>query len=267
MLFAPATRLLAVLVFYCTNHSTTGKEANQKNITQVFGYEIVYKMMELPEPAICWLVENSASNEELARLSNVSKKWRSLAVDAIINQAKKSLNGEQESEEELLLLPSLVRCLMRQELSDSRDIETYCVSWFHPDGIQSQLLPIDPTNDTDEEDDEMMREYHQREGSPEHFAPSGQESYVGSEEERDSRRVRSKSPNAVAASALARRNEKSHEGYVPCMYQWNSYQEANQILRPFGFSSQFIQVSGALKNKNILSLVTAVIIRYTHKFL
>jgi hypothetical protein len=204
-------------------------------------------MMELPEPAIRWLVENSASNEELAHLSNVSKKWRSLAVDAIINQAKKSLNGEQESEQKLLLLPSLVRCLMRQELSDSRDrdIETYCLSWFHPDGIQSQLLPIDPTNDTDEEEDEMMRGYRQREGSPEHFAPSGQESYVGSEEERDSRRLRSKSPNALAPSALSRRSEKSHEDYVHCMYQWNSYQEANQILRPFGFSSQFIQVSGA----------------------
>jgi hypothetical protein len=222
-------------------------------------------MMELPEPAIRWLVENSASNEELARLSNVSKKWRSMVVDAIINQAKKSLNGEQESVEELLLLPSLVRCLMRQELSDSRDIETYCLSWFHPDGIQSQLLPIDPTNDTDEEEDKMIRGYRQREGSPEHFAPSGHESYVGSEEERDSRNFRSKLENA--ASALSRRNEKSHEDHVHCMYQWNSYQEANQILRPFGFSSQFIQVSGALKKKNILSLVTAVIIRCTHKFL
>jgi hypothetical protein len=223
-------------------------------------------MMELPEPAIRWLVENSASNEELARLSNVSKKWRSMVVDAIINQAKKSLNGEQESVEELLLLPSLVRCLMRQELSDSRDIETYCLSWFHPDGIQSQLLPIDPTNDTDEEEDEMMRGYRQREDSTEVFAPSGHESYVGSEEEKDSQRLRTKSPNAVAASALSGRNEKSKD-YVHCMYQWNSYQEAHQILRPFGFSSQFIQVSGALKKKNILSLVTAVIIRCTHKFL
>jgi hypothetical protein len=202
-------------------------------------------MMELPEPAIRWLVENSASNEELARLSNVSKKWRSLAVDAIINQAKNSLNGEQESEKELLLLPSLVRCLMRQELlSDSRDNETYCLTWFHPDGIQSQLLPVDPTNDTDEEENEMMRAYREREDSTEHFAPSGHESYVGSEEEKDSQRFRTKSPNAVAASALSKSQD-----YVHCMYQWNSYQEAHEILRPFGFSSRFIQVSGASKRK------------------
>lgn len=196
-------------------------------------------------PAIRWLVEHAASNEELARLSNVSNNWRMIVGDTILDEAKKSLSGKENSVYSLLLLPSLVRSLMRQELADSRDVETFCLSWFHPEGIQSKQLPLDPTNDTDEEEDEMMKGYHKRGDSPEHFAPSGQESYVGSEEERSSpsRRRRSKSPNPVTAFGG---DEKSKEDYVHCLYQWNSYKEAKEILHPFGFSAQFIQVSDTL---------------------
>eukprot|EP00980_Cylindrotheca_fusiformis_P025338 scaffold13478_cov132-Cylindrotheca_fusiformis.AAC.31 len=202
--------------------------------------------MELPEPAIRWLVQNAASNEELARLSNVSKKWRSSTAAAILDQARKSLSGEQK-QNSLLLLPSFVSALLRQGKAGSRDNETFCLSWFHPAGIESRQLPLDPANDTDEEEDEMMNG-GQRGDSPEHFAPSGHESYVGSEEERTSppRRRSSKSANDGAASAGSRSWVKTQEGYVHCMHQWNSYKEADEVLGPFGFSSQFVQVSHSL---------------------
>ena len=197
--------------------------------------------MELPEPAIRWLAEHASSNTELACLSNVCKKWREIVTDALIKQAQEP-PVRRDGSSKFLLLPSLLRCVMRQELSDEQDVETYCLSWFHPDGILSKQLPLDPMDESDEEHDEIVNLQGERSHSPRHFAPSGQESYVGSEDEaKNARKYGSRSPTPLLAGL--RRNEISGSDYAYCLYQWNSYREAIDILCPFGYAPSFVQVS------------------------
>jgi hypothetical protein len=127
-------------------------------------------------------------------------------------------------------------------MDDDPNTETYCLTWFHPAGILSKQLPLDPMNDSDDEGDFPYLTNNRGE-SPQHFAPNGQESYLGSEDEKNAsrRQQSSRSPTPLTASGL-RRNEKIGDKYVSCMYQWNSYQEAKDILYPFGFSYNFIKV-------------------------
>ncbi|KAL3943563.1 MAG: hypothetical protein SGBAC_002380 [Bacillariaceae sp.] len=191
--------------------------------------------MDLPEPAFRWLLQNAASNAELANISNVCRTWREKISDEIVKQAE---NSERYKEQHILLLPSVLRCIIRDELTDKGSAETFCLSWFHPYGIQTKQIPLDPAYDTEDDEDEMV--YRARRiGSPNHFAPSGQASYVGSEEEG---KPGDRKPNSrMIASVGSRNNHRPKCEYVHCMYQWDSYKEAMEVLRPFGFASSFVQ--------------------------
>lgn len=207
--------------------------------------------MDLPEPVFRWLLENAASNEELASISNVCRSWREHISNALWKQAEveASGNGNLENKRQYLLLPSILRCLIRGDLSNKGDAETFCLSWFHPYGIQTRQLPLDPsydTDDDDEEDDRMAYKGSRRIGSPNHFAPSGQTSYVGSEEEG---KPGDRKPSLRRMTSMGSRHSRKPKcEYVQCMYQWNSYREANEILRPFGFTSSFVEVSSLALN-------------------
>ncbi|OEU20741.1 hypothetical protein FRACYDRAFT_234372 [Fragilariopsis cylindrus CCMP1102] len=94
--------------------------------------------MTIPLPCLVWIVYNASTNVELATLSNVSHSWREIVVQCIIRAVGE---GEEEEEEE------------EEEGRRQRQIEeeTYCVAWFHPDGIKFKQLPIledDNNNDT-----------------------------------------------------------------------------------------------------------------------
>jgi hypothetical protein len=138
--------------------------------------------MDLPETAIQWLVSHASSNTELARLSNVCRKWRQIAIKTVLEQAQRSLDDDESSDQpsSLLLLPSMVRFLLCQEKSVDNQVESYCLSWFHPLGIEFKQLSIDPLDDTDDsdEEDEIMWSRNHRGPSPQPFAPSGRQSYA-----------------------------------------------------------------------------------------
>jgi hypothetical protein len=202
-------------------------------------------MMDLPEPAIRWLVCHVSSNAELACLSNVSKKWREIVIKTILDQAKSSLeDGGNAKRSSLLLLPSMVRFLLCHQRSSDNKVESYCLSWFHPDGIEFKQLAIDPMDDSDDEDEIMYARDH-RGDSPQPFAPSGEQSYAGSEEEgKASRRHGSRSPTPLLAAVGAGLRRLEAPGkHLNCMYQWNGYREANEVLRPFGYANDFVRVS------------------------
>lgn len=190
--------------------------------------------MELPEPAIKWLAQHSSSNTELACLSNVCERWREIVAAALLEVAAKPVDQDESSK--FLLLPSLLRSLMRQELEDEQDVETYCLSWLHPEGMLSQQLAVDPMDESDVDIDDIKSLRGERPASPQHFAPSGHESYVGSEDE-----ATKKSRKQGPLLAKLRRNELSGSNLVYCLYQWNSYKEATDILRPFGYSPTFVR--------------------------
>jgi hypothetical protein len=201
--------------------------------------------MEVPDLAIQWLVKYASSNTELAAISNVSRKWRQIAVQVILEQAADALSQESEQKDKLLLLPSMIRYLISQEKSTDNEIESYCIAWFHPDGMEIKQLSIDE-DDSDSDD----YQYGQGDDSDEPFAPSGGAGYAGSDNEKkkgSSRRRRSKSPTPLMATVSAGlRQQDKTDSQVSCMYQWNGYKEAMDILKPFGFETRFVEVSACL---------------------
>lgn len=205
--------------------------------------------MELPDAAIRWLVQSAANNWELACLSNVCRKWRTVAVAVVLEQGHDALNNDDHGGSNLLLLASMVRFLLCRQRSTDYNIESFCIAWFHPLGMEIKQLSIDGNHDSDVDEEEAaaMRARDHREISPEPFAPSGGPSYAGSEEEAKGKRRaigRSRSPTPLlAAVGAGLRDLETQRNYANCMYQWNGYQDANEILKPFGYCSNFVNVS------------------------
>jgi hypothetical protein len=212
--------------------------------------------MELPEEAIRHLVRSAGTNWELACLSNVSRKWREIAVSVILEQGHDALKGSSDAdadESRLLLLPSMVRYVLCQQKSTDNDVESFCIAWFHPDGMEIKQLSLDAadaSHDESETDhaDSMWPSDHRHDHSPEPFAPSGGPSYAGSEEEGKGpnrrNRVRSGSPTPLfAAVGAGLKKLQTATEHVSCMYQWNGYKEAMDVLKPFGYARRFVEVS------------------------
>ena len=188
-------------------------------------------------------------------------------VTTILDQAENSLLlsgkkkkknlGNNNASSSLLLVPSMVRYILSQKTSIDNKMEEYCICWFHPDGIEFMKLPLDASMDDSDDDDDQVMYYsgdnHRHlsrggENSPQAFAPSGQQSYAGSEEEGGKvTKRRSKSPSTLvtAVGTSLRRNNNTNDPsarYVNCVYQWNGYKEAIEVLTPFGYSIDFVKV-------------------------
>jgi len=203
--------------------------------------------MTIPLPCLVWIVYNASTNVELATLSNVSHSWREIVVQCIIRAV-----GEEEEEEEgrvlsalipppslfcRLLLPSMIRYYFCQNSSRSHssqekyheqkykqqqqiEEETYCVAWFHPDGIKFKQLPIledDNNNDTLD-----LGERNQNTG--------------GSMASKQS----TSSPSRSVDVAHNRQNNDKTIETISCVYQWNGYSAAIDVLKPFGYTPSFL---------------------------
>ena len=162
----------------------------------------------VPSVAIRWAVHNTNTNVELASLSNVSRRWREIVAECVVETGSLDSNDKRTPAPLLpsgftrLLLPSLIRyfCASHSnrrppqlgeetERVDEEDNETYCVAWFHPDGIRSKRLP-------------------------------------------------SQNPSPGISE------ERGQQGHDVCiLYQWDGYSEAVDILKPFGYSRSFLGVS------------------------
>ena len=111
----------------------------------------------VPSVALQWIVHNSiSSNAELSILSNVSRAWRNAVVECLVDDAvddKPRLQTQFSCSR--LLVPSWIRQFCESSLKDpslrqpteerinedeDEDRDTYCVAWFHPDGIQSKYV-------------------------------------------------------------------------------------------------------------------------------
>jgi hypothetical protein len=274
----------------------------------------------VPSVAIEWIVRNNtASNVELAILSNVCRQWREVVTNCILIENPKQKQEEESSTPnqsscrhhpfQSLLLPSMVRhlYLLQSASQNSRDTisnnpefedinetdtiydgndqqrqqpieDTYCVAWFHPDGIEFIKLDRDGGDDKDDGDDDNGSAI----GYPtstamyvgDHRTPSGDDDDdcnengfalaggVGSEDGTrpgHSRRNRSKSPAPLLAmglggasannrlsqgekpSGISRGQQEHQKDLVTCLYQWNGYSEAMDILRHFGYAPAFVR--------------------------
>lgn len=130
----------------------------------------------VPSVAVRWVVYNAfTSNVELATLSNVNRLWREIVAQCVVDAATSPVpNGDDtrsvspmstQTQPPLspsttftrLLLPSWIRHfyashsnflssgqppgeeMKHKERKDDGD-ETYCVAWFHPDGMRVKQL-------------------------------------------------------------------------------------------------------------------------------
>jgi len=199
--------------------------------------------MNCPELALQWVVTHSASNTEIAALSNVCRRWRTIVGRTLLDQAKESLLCDADTSS-LLLLSSMIRFIHCDQKVTVNRIESYCLAWFHPRGIQFKELPIHQADESDEDEGVNVRDHRSRSRSPQPFAPGGQQSYMGSDNEAKFSRRRSKSPTPLLAAVGKglRRLETNQDDFVNCMYQWNGYREAIEVLEPFGYAKSFVQV-------------------------
>lgn len=114
----------------------------------------------VPSVAVRWIVCNSiSSNAELAILSNISRAWRDVVVECLVDTVVEDKPILQPSPSfSRLLVPSWIRqfCasssntvkanhdIINQGNEEKEDHDTYCVAWFHPNGIQSKH--VQPAN-------------------------------------------------------------------------------------------------------------------------
>lgn len=153
--------------------------------------------MEVPEVAIKWMVQHASSNVNLASLSNVNRQWRRIVTATILSTKGK------------LLLPSMVNAILFEVTTGG---DTFCAAWFHPAGIQI-LQQMSVAEDVGEEDSEK-------------FAPSGGQSYAGSEERRPP-------PPQIIFDGV--------EGSL-CSHEWQGYRDPMDVLGPFGYAAVFVEV-------------------------
>ena len=109
----------------------------------------------IPSVAVRWIIHNASSNVELASLSNISRRWRETVAQCVVDTASTEGDGGS-SPVARLLLPSLIRYAKANSNSVSTQPEeiqrdcigkiedTYCIAWFHPDGIR--FKPIKQQN-------------------------------------------------------------------------------------------------------------------------
>lgn len=169
--------------------------------------------MEVPDVFIEWWTQHASSNVDLASLSNVNRKWRSIVVRILMENV-----GNSESKSALLLLPSMLRRTLANESHD-KDEETFCAAWFHPAGIQIKQFHVAEGVWDDGAGDTSMQ-----------FAPSGVPFYAGSDEERRPSRP----------SPRGRSPHREQQGPL-CSHEWQGYRHPMDVLEPFGYAEPFVQ--------------------------
>ncbi|KAG7360974.1 hypothetical protein IV203_036074 [Nitzschia inconspicua] len=276
--------------------------------------------VEIPSVAVRWTAMNNiTSNVELATLSNVCRQWRRTISQCILEEydenednIAKNNNDEsfhpidvqneirQSGEQNLfsnssnpsklrsLLLPSMVRELRLQQFPPKNRLqtlnsidETYCVAWFHPEGIESIQLPREADGESDTDNDTIRNsssdryvasptplkvEDHRMEAEENAFIPVDDPSRLNADDGRTgpsdcygnikkSHGYRSPCPSAgeIGNVASSYQNVQTYSSprsskplspqkeLVSCVYQWSGYCDAVDVLRPFGYSPHFIR--------------------------
>lgn len=202
--------------------------------------------MELPDCCVRWLAANASSNTELASISNVCTRWRKITADSILDLARNSLNNSGDAgNQNMLLLPSMVRFAMSKERKTNNDIETYCLAWFTPAGIRFKNLALNAEEDSSGDENDARTMDGIGPGSPREFAPGGEHMYAGSEDEESKKKKnRRMTSRAQSVNSLKAKLQQSNgdDSRVNCLYQWDGLQTADQVLGPFGYSSTFVKV-------------------------
>ena len=193
-----------------------------------------------------WLQNSMISNAELAHISNVSRIWREAAKKSVLRQGMKTNNENVNGKSEklrLLLLPSMVRCMVRSESNSSSEPssccinetisgETFCATWLHPKGIQERQISL---NADDDDDDDMEFSHHSAFAYEEESADEDRSRCSRKQQQR--RKQRSKSPSALMRQAPT----QLLEDVVSTCDEWRGYRTAMDVLQHFGYTAHFVE--------------------------
>mmetsp|Transcript_13388 Transcript_13388/g.37702 ORF Transcript_13388/g.37702 Transcript_13388/m.37702 type:complete len:703 (-) Transcript_13388:226-2334(-) len=219
----------------------------------------------VPSVALRWIVSNTFTNVELAVLSNVSRGWREIVAQCIVDVASQEGDEAEPSAPQTftrLLLPSIIREFHssredirtmsskseeeKNEVEQRQQDETYCVAWFHPDGMKfEQLSIVKPSPDSFGGQ------------PPEDGAPPSSETLVttktsigeGTDPSANNHKflfTKNNSRLDQTSAALTRpescpASENIVDWGTSVLYQWNGYSEAIDVLSPFGYSRSFLR--------------------------
>jgi hypothetical protein len=234
-------------------------------------------LSEVEDIIATWCLRYAAlSNVDLAHLSNLSKRWRKAAHQAVIVQSSSPNIGER-----LLLLPAMVRYAMKcgGEVNDEmrihdhaspsfpgsshshdsernkfqeRRYETFCAAWFDPDGIQELRISLSNNGIISTTDEDLSQNASSI--SPQVF---GEPIYEISDNDdgnkddtRSSRSSRKQQIRHPQRSTNVSKTNRSNGGasssaiaddrIVTC-YEWRGYKTAMDVLRHFDFKDSFVK--------------------------
>ena len=221
----------------------------------------------VPQPAVRWIVYNAFTNVELAALSNVSRRWREIVaqcvVGAVILEDDERISRAQPPPLTFtrLLLPSLIRNIYtsysnfpspqpggQKKPKKEEYEETYCVAWFHPDGIRFKQILQNPSPEMCEEGGQQEYEI-----APMHLETTvrklGTDEVIGihtGDQKSIVTKIDSRLNQTIAASKLhvsSPAEDNMMNQWSSILYQWDGYSEAIDVLQPFGYSRSLLQVS------------------------
>ena len=189
--------------------------------------------------AVKWCLHNTCtSNSELATLSNVCKQWREIATDAIASEAIVASRGEGSMENSyntsLSTKTSFIRQLMITDMARELVVRKQ-------QNEQAKIKGGDANKDlTNKTSSTTVRSQKDSNFCLAWFAPSGIQTLSVSLDDDDY------DDDAEASGGRGRKpvsvNAKSSKK-VTCCSEWRGYRHANEVLVPFGYSTNFISVS------------------------
>jgi len=122
-----------------------------------------------------------------------------------------------------LLLPSIIRYVKdgkdqnNPRYFTSNSTDTFCAAWFHPDGIQTVEVPIDPLHNS---------------------------TATGTS------RISLLYSGKIVRGGQRNRNGINNRNIRDSCYEWRGYRNADQILAPFGYSKLFVEQVMAVLSSN-----------------
>lgn len=219
----------------------------------------------VPDAAIKWIALNCPSDTDLAKLSNVSRRWRNVIGDAIISLVFEVDHGPavEVSDVKNTIDPKEVdRTTASPPSANLSQLETctkipFLVSLLLPSMLIEQIrvssFGANPTEKVE------SKSHHSKRRACRTNTNNGKHSFV-----RENFCLAWFHPMGIKIANLASKNTiatvSCHDTIIPCITadqflssegamndclvsEWHSYISAEEILRPFCYSKSFIQVS------------------------
>ncbi len=233
---------------------TTKMMLSSRNINHDPLEEDITSASVVPQVSLLWFLAYSCtSNSDLASLSNVNKWWRQVTLKFLRDAFRAEVqlrdydkyDHNEYSQVLKLLLPDMALEIAKRRLSSmrytspfvSQESSSFCLAWFHPKGIKIKSIDL-----TENYDDDMSASS----SAMSIFGSTGTGGGVSADTGAESLSAHLKSLRQATqrirnAQGLARRRSKEEKTLCTVTDEWQGYQNATDVLHPFGYSTAFVR--------------------------